>query len=205
MKSTTYLTSILSSEWCWRREWKPLVMGWKSDHNFQQAQTIVQSGFERKPKENVIVVCFVKWIECIFFLSVSQDSEAGVYALSYEITGSGLFSCEDDRTIKMWKQDDRATPETHPSKVKPPKDKWIFWGYQLFIVSFPSNLQRFAENKHNCTHLASTHIHAKKKNKSIFCLKQIQNFSPNSSSIFGKPLKAPTKMTVLKNQQSTKK
>lgn len=61
-----------------------------------------------------------------FFLSVPLDSETGVYALSYEITGSGLFSCEDDRTIKMWKQDDRATPETHPSKVKPPKDKWIF-------------------------------------------------------------------------------
>lgn len=103
-----------------------------------------------------------------FFLSVPLDSETGVYALSYEITGSGLFSCEDDRTIKMWKQDDRATPETHPSKVKPPNDKWKFWGYQLFIVSFPSNLQRLAENKHNCTHLASTHTYTQKKKKIYF-------------------------------------
>ncbi|KAF3456238.1 hypothetical protein FNV43_RR00888 [Rhamnella rubrinervis] len=69
---------------------------WKSGHNFQQSQTIVQPG--------------------------SLDSEAGIYALSYDITGSRLVSCEADKTIKMWKEDESATPETHPLNFKPPKD-----------------------------------------------------------------------------------
>ncbi|XP_031486497.1 protein pleiotropic regulatory locus 1 [Nymphaea colorata] len=69
---------------------------WKSGHNFQQSQTIVQPG--------------------------SLDSEAGIYALSYDVTGSRLVSCEADKTIKMWKQDEMATPETHPVNFKPPKE-----------------------------------------------------------------------------------
>ncbi|KAM1301145.1 hypothetical protein ACFX2H_012225 [Malus domestica] len=69
---------------------------WKSGHNFQQSQTIVQPG--------------------------SLDSEAGIYALSYDITGTRLVSCEADKTIKMWKQDENATPETHPLNFRPPKD-----------------------------------------------------------------------------------
>ncbi|XP_050372000.1 protein pleiotropic regulatory locus 1 [Argentina anserina] len=69
---------------------------WKSGHNFQQSQTIVQPG--------------------------SLDSEAGIYALSYDVTGTRLVSCEADKTIKMWKQDENATPETHPINFKPPKD-----------------------------------------------------------------------------------
>ncbi|KAI3975421.1 hypothetical protein MKX01_037939, partial [Papaver californicum] len=52
----------------------------------------------------------------------SLDSEAGIYALSYDITGSRLVSCEADKTIKMWKQDENATPESHPLNYKPPKD-----------------------------------------------------------------------------------
>lgn len=69
---------------------------WKSGHNFQQSQTIVQPG--------------------------SLDSEAGIYALTYDATGSRLISCEADKTIKMWKEDENATPETHPLHFKPPKD-----------------------------------------------------------------------------------
>ncbi|GAB4843619.1 Prolactin-2C3 [Ancistrocladus abbreviatus] len=69
---------------------------WKSGHNFQQAQTIVQPG--------------------------SLDSEAGIYALSYDITGTRLVTCEADKTIKMWKEDENATPETHPLSFKPPKE-----------------------------------------------------------------------------------
>ncbi|KAI3818566.1 hypothetical protein L1987_12376 [Smallanthus sonchifolius] len=69
---------------------------WKSGHSFQQSQTIVQPG--------------------------SLDSEAGIYALSYDITGSRLVTCEADKTIKMWKEDENATPETHPVNFKPPKD-----------------------------------------------------------------------------------
>ncbi|XP_057534218.1 protein pleiotropic regulatory locus 1 [Amaranthus tricolor] len=69
---------------------------WKSGHNFQQAHTIVQPG--------------------------SLDSESGIYALSYDVTGSRLVTCEADKTIKMWKEDDTATPETYPLNFKPPKD-----------------------------------------------------------------------------------
>ncbi|KAI3903181.1 hypothetical protein MKW98_031835 [Papaver atlanticum] len=52
----------------------------------------------------------------------SLESEAGIYALSYDITGSRLVTCEADKTIKMWKKDELATPETHPLDYKPPKD-----------------------------------------------------------------------------------
>ncbi|XP_031122975.1 protein pleiotropic regulatory locus 1-like [Ipomoea triloba] len=69
---------------------------WKSGHNFQQAQTIVQPG--------------------------SLESEAGIYALSYDVTGTRLITCEADKTIKMWKEDKNATPETHPLHFKPPRD-----------------------------------------------------------------------------------
>ncbi|GFP93002.1 protein pleiotropic regulatory locus 1 [Phtheirospermum japonicum] len=69
---------------------------WKSGHNFQQAQTIVQPG--------------------------SLDSEAGIYSITYDLTGSRLITCEADKTIKMWKEDEMATPETHPLHFKPPKD-----------------------------------------------------------------------------------
>ncbi|XP_062108735.1 protein pleiotropic regulatory locus 1 [Humulus lupulus] len=69
---------------------------WKSGHNFQQAQTIVQPG--------------------------SLDSEAGIYAAQYDLTGTRLITCEADKTIKMWKEDENATPETHPLNFKPPKD-----------------------------------------------------------------------------------
>lgn len=58
----------------------------------------------------------------VFLLSGSLDSEAGIYALCYDLTGSRLISCEADKTIKMWKEDENATPETHPLSYKPPKD-----------------------------------------------------------------------------------
>lgn len=57
-----------------------------------------------------------------YFLSGSLDSEAGIYATCYDLTGSRLVTCEADKTIKMWKEDENATPETHPLNFKPPKD-----------------------------------------------------------------------------------
>ncbi|KAJ3679275.1 hypothetical protein LUZ60_017286 [Juncus effusus] len=73
---------------------------WKSGHNFQQAQTIVQPG--------------------------SLDSEACIYAMSYDQSGSRLVTCEADKTIKMWKEDLTATPETHPLNFRPPKNQGRF-------------------------------------------------------------------------------
>ncbi|KAH0463733.1 hypothetical protein IEQ34_006519 [Dendrobium chrysotoxum] len=69
---------------------------WKSGHCFQQAQAIVQPG--------------------------SLDSEACIYALSYDVSGTRLVTCEADKTIKMWKEDEMATPETHPLNFRPPKE-----------------------------------------------------------------------------------
>ncbi|KAF3533794.1 hypothetical protein DY000_02042752 [Brassica cretica] len=49
-------------------------------------------------------------------------SEAGIYAACYDQTGSRLVTCEADKTIKMWKEDENATPETHPLNFRPPKE-----------------------------------------------------------------------------------
>jgi len=51
-----------------------------------------------------------------------MDNEAGIYALTYDVTGTRLISCEADKTIKMWKEDDTATPETHPLNFIPPNN-----------------------------------------------------------------------------------
>lgn len=61
---------------------------WRSGACFQQSDSIVQPG--------------------------SLDSEAGIYALSFDMTGSRLVSCEADKTIKMWREDTSATPTSHP-------------------------------------------------------------------------------------------
>lgn len=44
----------------------------------------------------------------------SLDVEAGIYAMSFDQSGSRLLTCEADKTIKFWKEDSEATPETHP-------------------------------------------------------------------------------------------
>eukprot|EP00898_Chlorokybus_atmophyticus_P008289 jgi/Chlat1/8461/Chrsp80S07927 len=69
---------------------------WKSGHNFQQGQTVVQPG--------------------------SLDSESGIFACGYDVTGTRLITCEADKTIKMWREDENATPETHPVNFKIPKE-----------------------------------------------------------------------------------
>jgi pleiotropic regulator 1 len=61
---------------------------WKSGYNFQKIQTTVQPG--------------------------SLESEAGIFASAFDMTGSRLITCEADKTIKVYKEDDNATPETHP-------------------------------------------------------------------------------------------
>ncbi len=69
---------------------------WKSGNRFQEGQTIVQPG--------------------------SLESEAGIYAASFDVSGSRLITAEADKTIKFWKEDQSATPETHPVNFRPPKD-----------------------------------------------------------------------------------
>ncbi|MFS8027143.1 hypothetical protein Hanom_Chr16g01495211 [Helianthus anomalus] len=43
-------------------------------------------------------------------------------SLDYDITGSRPVTCEADKTIKMWKEDENATPKTHTVNFKAPID-----------------------------------------------------------------------------------
>ncbi len=46
--------------------------------------------------------------------SGSLDAEASINSLVFDVTGSRLISTESDKTIKLWKPDQDATPESHP-------------------------------------------------------------------------------------------
>ncbi|OTB01485.1 hypothetical protein M426DRAFT_323377 [Hypoxylon sp. CI-4A] len=66
---------------------------WKSGHRFQALDSIAQPG--------------------------SLDAEAGIMSSTFDRTGLRLIVGEADKTIKIWKQDEKATPETHPLEWKP--------------------------------------------------------------------------------------
>lgn len=66
---------------------------YKAAHRFQRQQTVVQPG--------------------------SLDCEAGVFAMAFDQSGSRLITCEADKTIKMWKENNETTEETHPLDWKP--------------------------------------------------------------------------------------
>jgi len=65
----------------------------KTGYNFQRTQAPVQPG--------------------------SMDSEAGIFALCFDQSGSRLISAEADKTIKIYKEDDEANEESHPINWKP--------------------------------------------------------------------------------------
>ncbi|CAP67982.1 uncharacterized protein PODANS_1_18510 [Podospora anserina S mat+] len=66
---------------------------WKSGHRFQALDTTAQPG--------------------------SLDAESGVMSSIFDHSGSRLICGEADKTIKIWKEDPDATPETHPLEWKP--------------------------------------------------------------------------------------
>ncbi|RDD42499.1 Pleiotropic regulator 1 [Trichoplax sp. H2] len=66
---------------------------WRTGYNFQKITTAVQPG--------------------------SLDSEAGIYAMAFDKSGSRLITCEADKTIKIYKEDETATEETNPINWKP--------------------------------------------------------------------------------------
>ncbi|KAL3420756.1 putative WD domain-containing protein [Phlyctema vagabunda] len=66
---------------------------WKSGHRYQSLDTTAQPG--------------------------SLDAETGIMSSTYDVTGLRLICGEADKTIKIWKQDETATPETHPLEWKP--------------------------------------------------------------------------------------
>lgn len=61
---------------------------WKTGYRFQNIETTAQPG--------------------------SLDAEAGIMAATFDQTGLRLLTGEADKTIKVWKPDEQATPETHP-------------------------------------------------------------------------------------------
>ena len=65
---------------------------WQTGHCFQKTETAPQPG--------------------------SLDSENGIYTAAFDQTGTRLITGEADKTIKIWKEDDEATPETHPIDMK---------------------------------------------------------------------------------------
>ncbi|EPS42845.1 hypothetical protein H072_3175 [Dactylellina haptotyla CBS 200.50] len=66
---------------------------WKSGYKFQGMETIAQPG--------------------------SLEAEQGVFTSTFDKTGLRLITGEADKTIKIWKQDEEATEETHPIDWKP--------------------------------------------------------------------------------------
>ena len=69
------------------------IWDWRTGYNFQRLQAPVQPG--------------------------SMDSEAGVFSITFDITGTRMITTEADKTIKMYKEDDTATEETHPVNFRP--------------------------------------------------------------------------------------
>jgi len=51
----------------------------------------------------------------------SLESECGIQAMSFDRSGCRLITGETDKTIKIWKEDENATQESHPIRFRPPK------------------------------------------------------------------------------------
>ena len=48
-----------------------------------------------------------------------MDSEAGIFALCFDQSGSRLITAEADKTIKIYQEDDEVNEESHPINWKP--------------------------------------------------------------------------------------
>jgi pleiotropic regulator 1 len=44
----------------------------------------------------------------------SLDAEAGIFNSAFDLSGSRYVTCETDKTIKIWKENEEATEESHP-------------------------------------------------------------------------------------------
>ncbi|XP_001375689.2 pleiotropic regulator 1 isoform X2 [Monodelphis domestica] len=66
---------------------------WRTGYNFQRVHAAVQPG--------------------------SLDSESGIFACAFDQSESRLLTAEADKTIKVYREDDSATEETHPVSWKP--------------------------------------------------------------------------------------
>jgi len=62
---------------------------YKTGHCFQETSTVAQPGS-------------------------LADAENGIFASQFDLTGTRLVTCEADKTVKIWKQEDDASELTHP-------------------------------------------------------------------------------------------
>ena len=44
----------------------------------------------------------------------SLSCEAGIFDIKFDRSGLRMITAECDKTIKIYKEDEEATPETHP-------------------------------------------------------------------------------------------
>ncbi|KAM0729366.1 Pleiotropic regulator 1 [Formica fusca] len=66
---------------------------WRTGYNFQRLQAPVQPG--------------------------SMDSEAGIFSITFDMSGTRMITTEADKTIKLYKEDDTASEKTHPIDWRP--------------------------------------------------------------------------------------
>lgn len=72
---------------------------YSTGHCFQQSTTMAQPG--------------------------SLDAENGIFAAEFDLTGTRLITCEADKTIKIWKEDEQASELSHPIDMKAWRKKCI--------------------------------------------------------------------------------
>lgn len=72
---------------------------YRTGHCFQQSTTMAQPG--------------------------SLDAENGIFAAEFDLTGTRLITCEADKTIKIWKEDESASELSHPVDMKSWRKKCI--------------------------------------------------------------------------------
>jgi len=68
-------------------------------YSFQQTETVAQPG--------------------------SLDSEAGIFASKFDMSGSRLVTCEADKSIKIWKEKEDASEDSHPIDMRSWTDKYL--------------------------------------------------------------------------------
>lgn len=48
----------------------------------------------------------------------SLDAEAGIFASTFDLTGTRFVTCEADKTIKIWRENAAASEDSHPIDMK---------------------------------------------------------------------------------------
>lgn len=96
---------------------------WRTGYNFQRFQAPVQPG-SLDSEAGVFAMTFDQsGSRCLFslrnFRAFDSSFSLFIYFLILNPTFARLITCEADKTIKVYREDDKATEETHPITWKP--------------------------------------------------------------------------------------